>query len=74
MYFKLSLQISLWIFPQEYPLSFDSNQRETLLKGKSISFMQVGNRDPEWKNVVVSKVVGKKEVSQVFDSCSNKSN
>jgi hypothetical protein len=53
--------------PQEYPLTFDSNPHETLLKGKSISFVSVGKGDPEWKDIVVDnqcRIIKKKEVSQ----------
>jgi len=54
---------------QEYPLTFDSNPHETLLKGKSISFVPVDKGDLEWKNIAVDnqcRIIKKKEVSQVF--------
>ena len=54
---------------QEYPMSLDSNDHETLLHRKSISFKPTPENDDqgaEWSRVTLEngvKIVGKKEVS-----------
>jgi hypothetical protein len=55
---------------KEYPLSFDSNRHDTLLKRKAITFTPISksnNKDPEWTRFTLEdgiKIVGKKEVRQ----------
>lgn len=60
-------QLTLEIM-KEYPLSFDSNRHDTLLKRKAITFTPISksnNKDPEWARFTLEdgiKIIGKKEV------------
>ncbi|KAF5312227.1 hypothetical protein D9619_002507 [Psilocybe cf. subviscida] len=58
--------VSAHIVP-EYPLSFDSNRHDTLLRRKAITFTPISksnSKDPEWARFTLEdsiKIIGKKE-------------